>query len=221
MKISVVVPCLNEEANLPRLLKTLPKSEYLCEIIVVDGGSSDRTREVAISFDSVSCISSRRGRGAQLNAGAAVATGEVIWFLHADCEVDPRAIQAIFRVFADQRKPIIGGAFRFALSSPAFRYRVIEWGVFVRSFVFACPYGDQGFFVLRSAFTDLGGYPELEQMEDYYFWKKLRSLGPLRMINIPLLTSARKWEQQGLIRTTLGNWKKILFGLDRAEQVRS
>ena len=206
LTVSIIIPVLQEEA---RIVDCIDRARALgpVEVIVVDGGSSDRTRELASDADQV--LSSPRGRASQMNAGAAAASGEVLLFLHADCWLEPEGLlemQSTLASFPD----VVAGAFRQILDHPGWVYRGLEWGNASRVRWPGWIYGDQGLFVRRSVFEALDGFPSLPLMEDLYFSKSLRKTGQLALLGRHLHVSTRRWEQTGPIRQTLRNWRFIL-----------
>jgi rSAM/selenodomain-associated transferase 2 len=140
----------------------------------------------------------------QLNAGAARAAGEWLWFVHADSRMPESWLQA-FRNLARAPSEVVGGAFQFALDSPAWQARLLEWAVARRVRWFDLPYGDQGIFVRRTVFQSLGGFAPLALMEDVEFVRRLKRLGRLRHLTLSLTTSARRWERDGWWRRSAGN----------------
>ncbi len=212
-KISVVIPALNEEGILPGTLSALSRADPEVEILVVDGGSTDQTEVVCRPF-SIRFLKVSRGRGRQMNAGAAEARGDILWFLHADTRVTSRALRRLREAVADPR--IVGGAFRFAVDSPRRRYRWLEKGVWLRSRLLCLPYGDQGVFARRDIFESLGGFPDWPLMEDIGFVKALRQAGRFVVLEEPIFTSARRWEERGFVATTARNLALLgLFALGK------
>jgi rSAM/selenodomain-associated transferase 2 len=203
IEVSVVIPALNEAGEIGRTLGALLGGRGL-EAIVVDGGSDDATVEIATRGAGVRCLAAPRGRAQQMNAGVAAARGRILLFLHADSRLPVHAVEALAEAL--DRSGCPGGAFRFALDSPRRRYRVLEWFVAQRVRRFDLPYGDQAIFVTRDAFERIGGFRELPACEDIDFVRRLRALGPLLHLDTPAVTSARRWERGGFIRTTLRNW---------------
>jgi uncharacterized protein len=205
-KISIIIPVLNEEARIGSTLKGVCGVPEV-EIIVVDGGSRDKTREIAASFG-VEVVCSEPGRGRQMNRGASQASGEVLLFLHGDTRLGPgfeRDIQEIL-----EKPEVMGGAFELKIDGPGLLLRAIEWGVKWRSRWGQMPYGDQGLFVRAATFWDLGGFPEIGIMEDFEFVRRLKRLGPLAIASTPALTCASRWQKLGILRTTLINQLMIL-----------
>ena len=189
--ISIIIPTFNEAANLPRLLATLADDGADGEIIVVDGGSSDGTREIARGLGA-RVIESAPGRGIQLRRGAAAARYGVMWFLHADCRVAAGALAAIDRALAAAPEAP-GGNFRLLFDGDDEFSRWLD-GFYARIRARGIYYGDSGVFVRRNAYEALGGIRPLALMEDYDFNRRLERLGPTLMIeNPPLVTSSRRF----------------------------
>lgn len=197
--LSVILPTLNEAANLEKLLERLKKANPH-EIIIADGGSQDRTVEIAKKAG-VRVISSEKGRAAQMNAAAAIATGEFLLFLHADTLPPENFPQIISRIL--QQPGISAGAFSFALSGNLSTAHWIETLVNLRCRFFQTPYGDQGMFLRRQIFTHLGGFPDWQVMEDFHFIRRLKSLGRVSTAEEIAHTSPRRWQDGGTIRTFL------------------
>ncbi len=143
------------------------------------------------------------GRGTQLNAGASRATGEWLWFVHADSRL-PSGWLAAFRALS-AHDDVTGGSFAFALDSAAWQARLLERAVSLRVRWFNLPYGDQGLFVRRQIFGSLGGFAPLPLMEDVEFVRRLTRSGPVRHLTLRLTTSARRWEREGWLRRSLSN----------------
>ena len=200
--ISIIVPVLNEAAEIPKLLLCL-RSLGAEEIIFADGGSADGTADMGCERAKV--VRSTPGRGVQMNAGARAASGEILLFLHADCRLKPGALDAVRAAMADPA--LVGGNFdlRFdGKDAAAAAFTVINrWrrrlGVF---------YGDSGIFCRRSVFETLGGYQPWPIMEDYEFARRLRRYGRLALLEIPIWTSGRRWRKTGLMRTM---WSWLLI----------
>jgi rSAM/selenodomain-associated transferase 2 len=202
--ITVVIPVFNDTAALASLLPALSGDPAL-EIIVVDGSEeSDPALDVLRERHSgVRWMRSAPGRGAQMNHGARHARGRWLVFLHSDTRLGVSWIDVLRHL--DEQPRIVGGSFRFALDSPARWARWIEWGVRIRVRLFDLAYGDQALFVRRIVFEELGGYRELPLMEDVDFIRRLRRHGQLEHADVPAITSARRWEQDGWFRRTLDN----------------
>ena len=144
-----------------------------------------------------------------MNAGAAVATGEILLVLHADCWLEPAGLAEMRGTLASQ-PAVVGGGFRQILDHAGGAYRWLEWGNAARIRWPGWIYGDQGLFVRRSVFEALGGFPVLPLMEDLYFSKQMKQAGRLALLGRHLHVSTRRWEQTGPIRQTLRNWQFIL-----------
>lgn len=204
-QISVIIPVFNEAANLPATLTTVQAAPV--EIIVVDGGSQDNTREVAAQLGAI-VLDSAPGRAAQMNAGATIAQGNVLLFLHADTMLPLDYTAHIERVLA---KPgIVAGAFELNIAGTQSGLRWVEWGVKWRSRLLQMPYGDQGIFLAAATFHQLGGFPELPIMEDFVFVRRLKALGRVAIAPAAVLTSGRRWQKLGVVKTTLTNQLLIL-----------
>ena len=197
-EVTVVIPALDEAALLGAAIASVRAD---AEVVVVDGGSSDGTRAVAVSAGA-RLLTTRACRGLQLAEGARSASGRWLVFLHADTRLERGWRQALDRVPAEA----VGGAFRFAVDSPRPRYRALEAAVALRCRILRLPYGDQAIFVRRSAYRDVGGFPPLPLLEDVAFIRRLAGVGPLAFPPQRAFTSARRWERRGLVSTTLRNW---------------
>lgn len=200
--ISIIVPTLNEETILGKTLSHLGPREN-CEIIVVDGGSSDRTLDIARNAGCRLISSPQQGRGRQMNCGAAEAIGEVLLFLHADTLLPDNFPGLIMD--AVSQPAVVVGAFSLAIDSPLKRLAAIAWTANLRSRLLHLPYGDQAIFIRRSMFNSIGGFPEMEIMEDFVFIQNSKKEGKLIILPDRATTSARRWENIGIIRTTLIN----------------
>lgn len=199
--VSVVIPALNEEELLAEAIGSVRAD---AEVIVVDGGSSDTTVAVAESAGA-RVIPGPRGRGAQLAAGAQVASGAWLVFLHADTRLEPGWAEALRGL----DESVVGGAFRFAVDSKHPCYRWIEAGVRLRCALLRLPFGDQGIFARRGTFTLAGGFNPLPIMEDVDFVRRLGRVGRLAFPPIRAITSPRRWGERGLLATMLLNWALV------------
>jgi len=198
--ISIIIPTRNEEANMPPLAANL--ADVDCEVIVVDGGSSDRTVELA-DFYNFKVLKTEPGRASQLNRGAAEAGGNILLFLHADTRLPQNFEVAVRQAVSDPT--CSAGAFRLAVENATPGLRFIAACANARSLLFRLPYGDQAIFVSRENFFRLNMFPELPIMEDYVFIKNARKLGKIVILNEYAVTSARRWRRLGIARTTLIN----------------
>nr|MDF0368320.1 TIGR04283 family arsenosugar biosynthesis glycosyltransferase [Nodosilinea sp. TSF1-S3] len=217
--ISIVIPTLNEARNLPQTLAPLPGATRV-EVVVVDGGSGDQTAAVAQGLG-VRVIESAPGRSRQLNAGATVARGEILLFLHADTRLPAGFDWAIRQTLA--QPGVVAGAFRLTIDGPSRGLRWVERGVQVRSRLLQMPYGDQGLFLRAKTFHRLGGFPDLPMMEDFELVRRLRRLGKVAIAPQAVVTSDRRWRTLGTVRTTLANQVMIagyLLGVDPHQLAR-
>ena len=205
--ISIVIPTLNELAYLEdTLTHIVGMAKDSIEIIVADGGSTDGTLAIAKRMG-VRVVSTAKGRGRQMNAGAALASGEVILFLHADTRLPADFVDQVWQVM---RKQVVAGAFRLAIDGGSMAFRIVEWGTNIRSRVRKIPYGDQAIFVRAKDFYRLGGFRHWPLMEDYEFCGRVRSQGGLAIASAEVSTSSRRWKRLGTLRTTLRNQCCIL-----------
>ncbi len=208
--LSVVIPTLNEADRIAQLLQELRRLGPRVELIVSDGGSTDRTVEIARSHADL-VVEGGAGRGAQLNRGAAAARGAILFFVHADSRFDTRALRTLQDWLADLRSLELAGVFRFALDAPGFGWRVLEWGQGWRHRLLGVAFGDQGLVLPRSLFAELGGYPDLPVMEDASLMKALRRATTVHTLPAPLPTSPRRYQREGRVRAVLRN--QVLLGL--------
>jgi rSAM/selenodomain-associated transferase 2 len=203
--ISVIIPVYQEGEGVNRTirhLRSIPGGAG-CEIIVVDGHPEGSTLS-AIDDGTVIRISSKKGRGCQMNAGAQTATGEILLFLHADTLLPPGALSRIMSVM--EEGVLVGGAFSLRIDSERFFFRIIERLTNLRARLTRVPYGDQGIFLRRNYFRDIGGYREIPILEDVDLMRRIRKRGE-RIILLPeaVVTSSRRWDKEGLIYGTLRN----------------
>ena len=209
--ISIIIPTLNEEKNLENLLEQLRKLKTeRTEIIVSDGGSTDKTRSVAERFADTTVIS-QRGRALQMNAGANYATGEILWFLHSDS-----------KLYFDYEAEIISqlstrswGWCTTKIDSAKWIFRLIESMMNLRSKMTRIATGDQGFFVRKTSFIQVNKFPEIALMEDIVMSRNLKKVGVPYVSKKEIHTSSRKWEREGPIRTIFRMWMlraRFFFG---------
>jgi len=200
--ISLILPVLNEAPILAGALSGLPRTSDL-EILLVDGGSTDSTREVAAGFPHVRWLTAPRGRGAQMNAGARVARGDFFIFLHIDTVLTTDHLAALRQAALDPR--VGAGAFELRLTPPTPFLRFIAWGANWRCRLFRLPYGDQAIFVRRNLFFALRGFAH-RHPEDLDLVVRLRRLTRLRLLRPPVSSSGRRWLQHGNFRTSGYHW---------------
>ncbi|MBI1819771.1 MAG: TIGR04283 family arsenosugar biosynthesis glycosyltransferase [Nitrospirae bacterium] len=202
MKISVIIPVLNEEKVLQKTLQRLKKGADL-ELIVVDGGSLDSTPAIARAFTR-KVFASPPGRARQMNEGARHAEGEILLFLHADSQIAPGGLGRIVPAITGGQA--LGGAFRLAIDSQNIFLRMIAWFANLRTAITGIPYGDQGIFITRSAFEKMGGFPDIPLMEDVELSKKMKRAGKIVLLKEKIAASPRRWKKEGIFLTTLKNW---------------
>ena len=199
--ISIIIPTLNEEENIAKCLASTQGASNV-ERIVVDGGSRDRTVEIAFTCGA-KVHTSPPGRARQMNAGAKSAAGEFLLFLHADTILPEGFANTVLSVMAVPA--IVAGAFKFRLdmTSPGLRFieRMANW----RSRRLQMPYGDQAIFIRSALFRKIGGFPDLPIMEDFAFIRHLKRKGRIHTAPHPAITSARRWKRLGIWKTTLIN----------------
>ncbi|MCZ6717927.1 MAG: TIGR04283 family arsenosugar biosynthesis glycosyltransferase [Gammaproteobacteria bacterium] len=204
VRLSIVIPTLNQAGEVRKSLSSLQRLRAQHhEVIVVDGGSDDRTQELARSLADY-VIQSARGRSRQMNAGAALASGEILIFLHADTQlpegVDRYLSSAMVRSGRDW------GRFDVRLSGSHRLFRLIEWLMNLRSRVTGIATGDQAIFIRRDLFSEIGGFPEIDLMEDIAISRALKHHGPPLCLKACVVASSRRWEQYGIFRTVVKMW---------------
>ena len=199
--VTVVIPALDEEGQVAAAIRSVRPG---AEVIVVDGGSTDATRDIA-AREGARVLPSPRGRGRQLDMGARAASGEWLLFLHADTTLEPGWLDALGALPPE----VVGGAFRLAVDSPRVGFRVVEGGVRLRLRLFALPYGDQALFARREVYAHIGGFPHLPLMEDVAFVARLKRAGRLAFLPLRAFTSPRRWDRHGIVGTTLRNWSLL------------
>jgi rSAM/selenodomain-associated transferase 2/rSAM/selenodomain-associated transferase 1 len=198
--VSIVIPTWNEEAGIESTLQTLVDLPDV-EVIVADGGSTDGTVAICQRLG-VRTVAVRPGRGRQMNAGAAVARGEGLLFLHADASLPTSFRDEIWSTLS---LGAIAGAFRLAIDDPRRALRWIEWGANLRSRYLQLPYGDQGLFLRAETFYRVGGFPNWPLLEEVELCRRLHLRGRIRLAPSAIRTSARRWQKLGIGRTTLTN----------------
>lgn len=210
MKLSIIIPVLNEQGCIEETLATLQELRQAGhEVIVVDGGSSDATAALAKPLCDV-FINSARGRARQMNAGAAAAAGNVLVFLHADTRFafDPG------QVFNTKVGAMMWGCFSVRLSGSHPLFRIIEFFINLRSRLTFIVSGDQTLFVCRELFERLGGFPDIPLMEDIAVSKLLKQYRRPECLRQEVISSSRRWEQHGIIKTMLQMWlRRFRFAL--------
>ncbi|MCZ6795982.1 MAG: glycosyltransferase family 2 protein [Planctomycetota bacterium] len=203
MEVSAIVPTLDEEAHVTPCLERL-RAAGIGEILVVDGGSADRTRDRA-SRVADRVLEVGGGLFVQLNAGGEAARGDVLVFHYADGHFPQEGVAAILRALEDPR--VLGGAFCLGFASSELRYRLIAWGAGFRNRLGFGPFGDQTIFLRARVFREIGGFDADVFLADFELVREVRRRGTFRLLSLRLPTSVRRWEQRGVFRTLLWHWK--------------
>ncbi len=203
--ISIVIPVFNEESQIAATLSELEQATFdqAVELIVADGGSTDRTVELVSGFKSVQIVNCQQAnRGWQMNEGAAAANGETLLFLHADVALPANALPSIGQSLLDES--VVGGCFQIRFPADATAsLRTVAWGINLRTRLFKTATGDQAIFVRRSVFDDIGGYETFPLMEDIALFNAMKRRGKVVVLDGQVEISPRRWLQFGVWRTVL------------------
>jgi uncharacterized protein len=201
LKVSIIVPTLNEELVLK---KTLMQIQQLSphELIVSDGGSTDNTKTIAQKL-SHRFITGSVGRAMQMNSGANQATGDLLLFLHADNRLEPKSYQKMLECMENPKW--MGGAFTLCIESNKWSINLITLLANIRSRYFGLAYGDQGFFVRAEVFKNMNGFSPIPICEDLDFYHRLKKKGPVSLLKEKTHTSQRRWIKEGIAFTTVRN----------------
>lgn len=196
-QVSVIIPALNESSGIVAAIESA-RAAGAVEIIVVDGGSTDDTVTVC-RHAGVVVAETDTGRAVQQNYGGRIANGQVLLFLHADCRLHADSLRGLCDWMNRSPRHIAGG-FTQRIEDRQFKYRLVEAGNAMRIRLLGWIYGDQGLFVRRSVFDEVGGFPVLRLMEDLFLSRVLRTKGRLGLINRRLTVSARRWQARGVVQ---------------------
>lgn len=210
-QFSVIIPVLHEAPRINLMLNKLSEhiSSERAEIIIVDGDSNRSTLNALERYGIIG-ITSPSGRGIQMNAGAKIAGGDVLLFLHADTELPAGGLNSIEQALSNPE--IVGGAFDLKIKSPRRIFRLIETLASQRSRLTRIPYGDQAIFLRRRFFEQIGGFAEIPIMEDVELMQRIkRRKGKIKLLPKSVNTSARRWENEGVLHTTVRNWRLLLL----------
>jgi rSAM/selenodomain-associated transferase 2 len=204
LKISIIIPVLNEAKAIAQTIKQAQNATAV-EIIIVDGGSTDGTLQAA---NHLQVITSPPGRAGQMNIGAAAAIGDILLFLHADTLL-PTGFDTWVRQTLAQ-PGIIAGAFQLKIDGHNFGLRLVEKMVNLRSRYCQMPYGDQAIFLKATTFQEFGGFPPQPIMEDFELIQRLQQQGKIAIAPLAVITSARRWQKLGILKTTLINQMVVI-----------
>lgn len=208
--VSIIIPVYNEEEILSLNYQRLKELSLSSQLICVDGGSSDRSREIARGLGIL--LASRKGRARQMNTGAGSASGDILLFLHADTFITPDSLSSLEEKVL--KGGVIGGCFTQRIDKQGLAYRLIEGEGNFRAKARRIFYGDQGIFVKREIFSRMGGFADVPIMEDVIFTRRIRALGKTAVLPDKIMVSARRWEKEGLLKTAvLYSLTNILFCL--------
>lgn len=204
--ISIIIPVYNEERIIRKVLGGLQYGDSI-EVIVVDGGSRDRTVEFAAQYP-VKVIQSIKNRAVQMNKGAEASSGDMLLFLHADCLLEEGSLKAIQDSLRDGYD---GGCLCQRINSTNFIFRCIEASGSLRAKCLKVFYGDQAIFVRKDIFLKVGGFDNIPLFEDILFSKKIKKEGKTMVLNKKVFVSPRRWEENGIVKATFINWL-LTFG---------
>lgn len=199
--ISVIIPTLNEEANIEACLASVGSSIEI-ERIVVDGGSVDSTIEIAKKYG-CRVLKTLANRSAQMNIGASKASGSILLFLHADTLLPEDWFENVMTILNE--KCVVCGAFSLSISGSLRGGCCVAALANLRSRIFHMPYGDQALFLTKTVFESVGGFPDCLIMEDFEFVLRLKNTGKIYISSLYVKTSDRRWLKLGIIKTTLIN----------------
>ena len=200
LPVAIVVPTLNEAEEIVAALRQLRRDFPDCELVVVDGGSSDATATLAAGHARV--LQSPPGRAVQMNAGASATTAPVLWFVHADCRIDPNALGQLRAALADPA--VVGGGLSLRFDRRSVGLDYLAWSSTKRARHLHQVFGDQAMFVRRGAFETLGGFPEIAIMEDLELSRRLARRGRLVVLRSTSTASSRRFVEHG-------TWSMIVF----------
>ncbi|MTI79557.1 MAG: glycosyltransferase [Firmicutes bacterium] len=205
--ISVIIPTYNEARTITGTLDHLQSLNEKLEIIVVDGGSTDATVQLAAS---AKVVTAPRGRSSQMNAGAKQAQGDIFLFLHSDTQLPLTALGQLHKIYKNNE--IVGGAFRVKIDHAGPFFKLVSLGSNLRATLTGIYFGDQAIFARREVFHQIGGFPDIPLMEDWEISRRLNKAGKSVLLPGPVLTSARRWLINGKWQTTwLMHKIKILY----------
>ncbi|RMG03033.1 MAG: glycosyltransferase [Nitrospirae bacterium] len=204
--MSIIIPVLNEGATLDRTLSALHIGQGE-ELIIVDGGSTDDTVEIASRYTE-KIYKSGKGRARQMNYGAEKADGDILLFLHADCKLPSGAFTLIRNTLKNDN--VSFGAFDITYPDRSICLGLVSFFANLRSRITSIAYGDQGIFLRKETFLSVGGFPDIPLMEDIEISRRLKRLGRARFITPPITASPRRFKKEGIVYTVLRDWRLAL-----------
>ncbi|MCP4580421.1 MAG: glycosyltransferase family 2 protein [candidate division Zixibacteria bacterium] len=208
--ISVIIPTLNEVGNITRVTNHIREILPRAEIIISDGGSQDGTPRKVSGMAKI--ITAEKGRSRQMNAGAKVAQGKILWFLHSDCLPSERSGDLILGALVNDE--IVGGGFRWALKGSKWYYGSVTAMAHIKNKLRKNLFGDMGIFVRRNVFEKLNGYADVPFLEDVEFTARLKKVGKIRILDEKLHSSDRRLLEKGPLRSFIKNdLIKLAYGL--------
>ena len=205
MKLSIIIPTLNEESMLKALLLKLSQFEEEKEIIVADGGSYDNTLELAEALGAKTIVCKESNRGDQLSQGASSATGDWFLFLHADSKLQDNWSCLISKAISENGAENKAWFFNFKVNLKGLHFRLLELGVYLRSYFLQRPYGDQGLLIARSLYNELGGFSKIPLMEDLEFAIRISDKSGFKSLGNGIETDGRKWHGKNMLLIALKN----------------
>ncbi len=210
MRLSVIVPAYREGEEAALQIHRLSRHPRVFEVIAAWFDCPPSFTRILRRIPKVKMVlTPKKGRGLQMNLGAAAAQGDLLLFLHADSWVEPGGIEELVETM--RQMDWVGGAFRLKFNHASWRYRLKSWSAHLRSQALGMSYGDQGYFVRRTVFDRLGGFPNLPLFEDVGFFDRLKKQGPWILLKSKVVTSVRRFERQGYWKATLKNVIWILL----------
>ncbi len=207
--LSIIIPTINEAERLPLLLADINSYPKQFELIVSDFESSDLTELIAKIGGAKIIHNKEKGRGNQLNNGAAKASGEWLLFLHADSRLDPYWVSKVDRIINEDFNQAYAWFFDFKIEKKGFSWFLLESTVFIRSYIFQMPYGDQGLLISKGLYSKIGGYKKIPIMEDVDINIRLNQKTKLKRIGLSIQTSGRRYSRRNIIRNAIKNTNLI------------